>query len=687
MSLGVCYKGKRKVIQCTPSTKLSDVLEQSAQFFGVDPRKSKLINGRKKLDSSLTYRYSNLPMGSSINLEVEEENLMRANSSQIATTKVVSTLQDGNLISKVFPASFSLDNIIQSYMAEGLIILHESNILEILFMQSIFSGDDLRSTTLSSLGVGGQVARFRIIGCNSANSEMVENNKQSELMNEMSKKADNTNQVDMEVCKTADSNSLQMDSNHKNIDHFVLLKAILENNFDAVAKPALILLSKYVFNIAANPIEQKYRIIYMDNPAFVEKIDTCKGAIEFLQGCGFVQVENMGRRAFSLHNTPGAKSSECDETGEGFFLDVVNSLVGAMNELQIPIDEQPKFSKTAKAKTSDNITKQTDFDPFKTFVRRVSDVTEDGTLRASMVRNSGKAVKISNTEEKLLQIESKRREIEGIPCKLDENSCMNGSEYLISDNIPQNLLDPSASSFNDSNKESSEGEAMFSDKNVLAMSIKGMLCDEDAPLTTAAVRALKKANSEKVYNGTLVRVKLPDRSILQRIFHPRHALSDIYMWVNACLSTDLRQDWNEFQNQLKCASEKKGSKNRFPLFPFELYVTPPRQVIPNNNDVLLDQKLVPSALLFLSWEPYKSIIAAMNLRDYVDKTTSVFIRDDLLKSAKRNQEGNLVVPYGTPLIDTLSKNIISGKKLQEESQTTKIDGKSTGKKTPSWMKL
>ena len=51
---------------------------------------------------------------------------------------------------------------------------------------------------------------------------------------------------------------------------------------------------------------------------------------------------------------------------------------------------------------------------------------------------------------------------------------------------------------------------------------------DDTPLTTAALRALKKEQTGLMYSRTLVCVRLPERVVLQRRFHPRNTLQDVH---------------------------------------------------------------------------------------------------------------------------------------------------------------
>lgn len=153
--------------------------------------------------------------------------------------------------------------------------------------------------------------------------------------------------------------------------------------------------------------------------------------------------------------------------------------------------------------------------------------------------------------------------------------------------------------------------------------------EDDEPMTTAAVRELRKLQKEKVYRYTLLRVKFPDRVCIQGYFHLRHTLLDVYEWVRSCLRVDDRgEELVEIED--KGLSEDKNKKNPsgsdfFRLF--ELYTSPPRCVLhpyaksgcdeesyfstdPGSRSSqgvrylpLVEAHLVPAALIHLTWGP------------------------------------------------------------------------------------
>ena len=69
-----------------------------------------------------------------------------------------------------------------------------------------------------------------------------------------------------------------------------LVSMILSNAPSTVIVEAMITILKYVNNVIANPDEQKYRCVNMENRTFEEKIGKMKGSIDFLVSVGFIPV-------------------------------------------------------------------------------------------------------------------------------------------------------------------------------------------------------------------------------------------------------------------------------------------------------------------------------------------------------------------------------------------------------------
>ena len=128
------------------------------------------------------------------------------------------------------------------------------------------------------------------------------------------------------------------------------------------------------------------------------------------------------------------------------------------------------------------------------------------------------------------------------------------------------------------------------DRKAVASSLKSKLVnfgkEDEAPLTTQAIRDMQKASKERVYNRTLLRVRFPDKVSIQGYFHPKDMISGVYTWIDSLLV-------EPYGRPVSCSSGAPCG--------FELYTTPPRNVLcsePGDDDQTLeDGKLVPAATI------------------------------------------------------------------------------------------
>ena len=99
------------------------------------------------------------------------------------------------------------------------------------------------------------------------------------------------------------------------------------------------------------------------------------------------------------------------------------------------------------------------------------------------------------------------------------------------------------------------------------------------------MRDLKKAQRERVYARTLVRVRFPDRTCVQGFFHPRQTVRDVYAWVkDDCLCPEVSASASASSGKLSAAARARGVPAAPPggadyLSTFELYTSPPRCVL------------------------------------------------------------------------------------------------------------
>jgi UBX domain len=175
--------------------------------------------------------------------------------------------------------------------------------------------------------------------------------------------------------------------------------------------------------------------------------------------------------------------------------------------------------------------------------------------------------------------------------------------------------------------EEEEAESGPSDSTLIARSLASKMRggkgaeEEEEPMTTAAVRELRRLQKERVYTHALIRVHFPDRVCVQGYFHVRHSLRDVYEWVYSILNLDhVKMDGKKLGK-----AGKEDGEDYFQVF--ELYTSPPRCSLqpyskssvenegsPSSSGVasstdeakyltLIEAHLVPAALIYLSWGP------------------------------------------------------------------------------------
>jgi tether containing UBX domain for GLUT4 len=169
--------------------------------------------------------------------------------------------------------------------------------------------------------------------------------------------------------------------------------------------------------------------------------------------------------------------------------------------------------------------------------------------------------------------------------------------------------------------------------------------NDGPPLTTKAIRDLQKAQRERVYSRTLIRIKFPDRVCVQAYFHPRNSSDDVYRWLSTCLRDD---------------SSRMVTDERYS---FELYLSPPRITLPLSEEktggsclTLAELQLVPAAVVHLAWKAVDG--------KTVDGCRGSYLQQHLVAEAQMGDDfsGNLNRPIEFPtsqqLVQSVSESLI-----------------------------
>jgi hypothetical protein len=426
-----------------------------------------------------------------------------------------------------------------------------------------------------------------------------------------------------------------------------ILESIRTKSSPTKYQPAIQIMVKYLENMIDNPNELKFRSIKTTNKVFVEKVSSVPDTREFLLSLGF----EARSRSLTDNSTSGM-----DGKGETEFLVLEYLNFDLLSAVLVKLKRYGKaFSKAqAPAPAPSSPTQKqslssssSSFDPYKSHITRNNKQPE----------REGKSI----TDEKLDLLNKRRVEIQGSIDSVERETVvfMGVSDSTVSES-----------------KSSSLNVADVSDSSVVAASmakkLKAFGADNDRPLTTKAIRDLEKAKNAKVYKKSLLKVRFPDSVVLQGYFHPKDNMESVHAWVMQSLSSH-------------------GE--------FELFVSPPRQVLISTSAILSGKTsdepknleelgLVPAAIVNLSWQ---------HAPEEFNGELGTYLCADLIgRDVNEVESGpSLQFPVGKSLINKEKRGNSQAKSsdssLNSDSKSDAKDvtsSKSGGSKGgPKWLKL
>ncbi|CCI39650.1 unnamed protein product [Albugo candida] len=172
---------------------------------------------------------------------------------------------------------------------------------------------------------------------------------------------------------------------------------------------------------------------------------------------------------------------------------------------------------------------------------------------------------------------------------------------------------------------------------------------------TRAMRELDTMRQKRVFTKTVIRVRFPDRVILQAHFHPTEKVSDLVAHIQENLDTGLEPDGKYFS----------------------LYTTPTRQRL-QMEDTLLQANLVPAAVVHLSWEDTEAIHSHSILR-------GGYLREVISFGAHSEEVVDDQIEYPKSIV--LDPNAPANKASETEAKSKKkpeLGARKTRK--PAWLK-
>ncbi|KAG5175506.1 hypothetical protein JKP88DRAFT_98163 [Tribonema minus] len=436
------------------------------------------------------------------------------------------------------------------------------------------------------------------------------------------------------------------------------LEQLRSSHFDADVGECVVTLIKYVDGVLTRPGEARTRTIKVSNAAFANKVGRLSGGPQFLLGAGFVETAADGAMSHQLAQDPHAHAVLVlpPEREDASLLARARELLCAeARQLGLPPNSIPVARRPSAP--SAHAPAPAPFDPFKPLVSSLAPQPKGSDAEPSI------------TERRVAELLAKQRQIEAA------NAAAFDRELTVT-------LPGGGTSGGGGGSGGSAAAAVAmdtgddggpSDKVLLAQRVARQLAErkreEATPFQTRAMRELERLQKAKAYSHALIRVQLPDRSVVQAKFLPRETVGDVAAAVSAALRAGV-----------------SGA------CPFALYVTPPRRTLAADA-VLADEGLVPAALLYLSWQgPAAALIAERGL----GVSAGDCLREDLVAAAGGSGGGgDAAAAYPSGL--ALSAEHAAGQQaaLQQGARggggggsggSAAGGGSKSGKK-PSWLKL
>ncbi|KDO16874.1 hypothetical protein SPRG_17649 [Saprolegnia parasitica CBS 223.65] len=194
-----------------------------------------------------------------------------------------------------------------------------------------------------------------------------------------------------------------------------------------------------------------------------------------------------------------------------------------------------------------------------------------------------------------------------------------------------------------------------SDAQLLAQALKARqdAAEKSQSFRTLAMRELDDLQRRSVYQEAVLRVRFPDKVVLQAVFHPNEPLQAVADHVARCLATP------------------RG---------FYLYTTPPMTKLDGTKS-LLDLNLVPASNLFLGWTT-SSPTPTTELGAYLNQD----ILDDVGAESKDDDDRpRLLYPSSQPLVPSSNSSTTADAKTTTTTSTSTSGARTKGR--PGWLKL
>lgn len=356
--------------------------------------------------------------------------------------------------------------------------------------------------------------------------------------------------------------------------HDILAKLVHElctefTNNDTI-KDCISTLQVIVYNILrTNPIDDRVRRLRKSNEKFNANIGVHRSACEFLTKIGF------------------------ENTTDYFYMPsvdfiVLREILEELNELADNVGLPPKPIPEL------NIAPETAFDPYKAMIisRNPDNLSTKGGTN-DPIAITKRIQEVQEQKDKMLEVKTVDRDLRVF--RLSPTGNVQAALRKLQEEEMKRLYAKFGPRYTVSSGRLEEPEE--DDKQAQLRNIQSVLKANEEMSTFKNKRKLilENVQSQKVYPNAVIRVRFPDMTLLQACFGSKETTRHIYDFVNECL-------------------EQQGR-------PFQLYLTPPKQVIRMSNQDLIS--MAPATLLNFAWND-------------LEETTRIhgpFLRSDLASQA------------------------------------------------------
>ncbi|EQC42687.1 hypothetical protein, variant [Saprolegnia diclina VS20] len=509
MSLTVLLDGHRKKVPVTAGTSMSDVLRKACELHDVDADRHELRHKNAIVDLSLPFRLTGISSNATLDM------MAKRGGANDPVVRVCVQLVDGRRVQGNFGSSLTLAAILAQLQ------IHLSPEYDSLnFMRRDIRGPELDSLTLQALGLLSGSGMFRVQSSTSspvAPPRVVAAPTPSATHVAAPMPAAAPLTPALAPVAAAPEPAVSAPSPLPSTPYDAIQR-VRNSNFDAVSSTVVLTLMKILCNILSKPDEPKVRSIRTSNPKFVDAVGRHPGGIAFLVASGFAIDGDM------LH-----LASESSDVLQA----ALRVLHTEADDLRIDHSARPQVQAPSSLPAPA-------FDAYQPLITRMQAQPRGASL----------------TEMRLDDLKKKQDAL------LASSTPARQTRIL----FPHELQHAAMAAPTTVGK---------SDAQLLAQALKARqdAAEKSQSFRTLAMRELDDMQRRSVYQEAVLRVRFPDKVVLQAVFHPSEPLQAVADLVTSCLATPRA---------------------------FYLYTTPPMTKLDATKS-LLDLHLVPASNVFLGW--------------------------------------------------------------------------------------